>query len=258
MNPLKYWSVEDFEIASYKFSLKEKINKIYNGCGSDNSGKCTYSYNELGYRGDSVYKEGFRIMSIGCSNTEGVGLNDSETWSNQFSNLVVNGVDLNFGISGRSSDYVSRCLTTYYDIIKPDLVLIMYPHIQRREFYTDDGGIEPFMPTSSWGYFGEVYKGKAIQEYMVRIQNTNQDIINWYKNHLLIKYFLESKKCNWIWNGVEGVPLTYNEPNRFDGNYNEYIDLAADRRHPGPLHNQNYAKDLHNFVLNNFPNYLNK
>lgn len=258
MNPIKYWSVEEFEIAFYKWPLKDKINKVYNGCGSDESGKCTYTYNELGFRGDSISKKGFKIMSIGCSNTEGVGVNDNETWPHQFSKLISNGVDLNCGISGRSSDYVSRCLLTYYDIIKPDLVLIMYPHIQRREFYTEDGGIEPYMPTASWGYFGELSNGKMIQESMVKIHNNNEDIVNWYKNHLLIKYFLESKNCNWIWNGGDGVGNVYNDINRFDGNYNKYLDLATDKRHPGPIHNKHYAKNLYNFILNNFPNYLPK
>ena len=30
MNPIKYWSIEEFEIASYKWPLKDKINKVYN------------------------------------------------------------------------------------------------------------------------------------------------------------------------------------------------------------------------------------
>ena len=146
---------------------------------------------------------------------------------------------------------------SYYDLIKPDLVLIMYISPLRREIYTKDGGVEPFMPTASWGYLKETDDGIKTQEYLTYLQNDNEDTINWYKNHLLIKYFLESKKCNWIWNGRELKSLEYDEPNRFDGDYGQYIDFGTDGSHPGPIHNKTYAHKLHNHITKNFPHYLN-
>jgi hypothetical protein len=207
MNTLKYWTPNDFEISSYKWHLSDKKNKTYNSSGSDNTGKCLYTYNSLGFRGDEPTKEGFKIMCIGDSNTEGVGVNDNETWPAQFTKLIPNGVNNNFGLGGRSNDFIVRCLLTYYDLIKPDLVLVMYTSPHRREIYTKDGNVEPFMSTISWGYLSETKEGIDIQNKMVELQNDNMDFINWYKNHLLIKYFLETKKCNWIWNGWMGIPL---------------------------------------------------
>ena len=256
MNPLKYWNPEGFEISSFKYPLRERMNKTYNTSGGDDTGKCIYTYNELGFRGDSVKKKGFKIMSIGCSFTEGVGVDDTETWPYQFTNLIPNGVNMNFGTGGRSNDFITRCLLTYYDVIKPDLVLIMYTNPFRREFYTKDGDIEPFMPTASWGYLKETDDGIKTQEYLTHLQNNNEDIINWYKNHLLIKYFLESKKCNWIWNGGELKSLEYDEPNRFDGDYGEYLDLGVDNYHPGPIHNKTYSHKLYDFVSKNIQNLI--
>ena len=256
MNSLKYWNPDGFEISSYKYSLKERINQTYNTSGSDNTGICTYTYNELGFRGDSIKKEGFKIMSLGCSNTEGLGVNDSQTWPSQFAKLVPNGVNFNFGTGGRSNDFISRCLLTYYDIIKPDLVLIMYTSPLRREIYTSDGGIEPFMPTSSWGFLKETDEGIKIQEHLTSLQNDTEDYMNWYKNHLLIKYFLESMGCNWIWNGREITRQAYPENNRFDGDYGNYVDFGTDGLHPGPKHNEEYAHKLHNFISMKFPEYL--
>jgi hypothetical protein len=126
MKPLQYWNPEGFEISSFQFRLDERKNQTYETSGSDNTGLCTYAYNELGFRGDSIKKEGFRVMSLGCSNTEGVGVNNQDTWPSQFTKLIPNGVDMNFGTGGRSNDFITRCLLTYYDLIKPDLVLIMY------------------------------------------------------------------------------------------------------------------------------------
>ena len=258
MNPLEYRNPEGFEISSFQFRLDERKGKTYRTSGTDNTGLCTYTYNELGFRGDSIKKEGFIVMSLGCSHTEGVGVNDYETWPWQFTNLISNGVNMNFGTGGRSNDFICRCLLTYYDVIKPDLVLIMYPSPLRREIYTKDCGIEPFMPTTSWGYLKETDDGVNTQKYLTHLQNDNEDVVNWYKNHLLIKYFLESKKCNWIWNGREIKSVDYNEPNRFDADYGRYLDLGVDTVHPGPIHNKTYAHKLHDFISKKFPTYLSE
>jgi hypothetical protein len=258
MNPLKYWSPESFEISSFRWGIGKRRNKIYNTSGSDNTGLCTYTYNELGFRGDSIHKSGFKIMSIGCSHTEGVGVNDDENWPAQFSSLIPNSVNLNFGTGGRSNDFMARCLISYYDVINPDLVLIMYTPSVRREIYTKIGGVEPFMPTHSWGYMDETDDGKIIQNYLTYMQNDNEDFVNWYKNHLLIKYFLESKKCNWVWNGGYVSNNDVIEQNRFDGDFAvNYLDLGVDNSHPGPIHHKVYAHKLYDFIYKNFPLYIN-
>jgi hypothetical protein len=256
-NAFKYWDVNSFEISTYKWGLESRKKKSFKTSGSDNTGICTYTYNELGFRGDSIEKSGFKIMSIGDSNTEGVGVNDNETWPAFFSSLVPNSINLNFGTGGRSNDFISRCLISYYDLIKPDLVLIMYTLPQRREVYTKDGGIEPYMPTNSWGYLNETEDGKLIQKLNVTLQNDYEDNVNWYKNHLLIKYFLETKKCNWLWNGWMDINKTFNDFNRFDGNYGKpFVDTGADKIHPGSKHNFNYSIKLFNHIHKNFNEYL--
>ena len=257
MKPLKFWKTETFEISSYKFKLEDRINNTYTTSGSDNTGKCVYTYNELGFRGDSIKKEGFKVMSIGCSNTEGVGVTDGETWSSQFCKLIPNGVDMNFGTGGRSNDFISRCLLTYYDFIKPDLVLIMYTSPMRREFYTKDANLEPFIPAGPWGWFIHEEEGIRTHEILTELQNDNEDLINWYKNHLLIKYFLESKGCNWLWNGWFDIPKEYNEFNRFDSEFRPVLDFGVDGTHPGPKTHEAYARNLYDYVNLKFPNYIN-
>jgi hypothetical protein len=245
METLKYWNSKDFEIASYKWHLSERVNKTFNGSGSDNSGLCTYTYNELGFRGDSPTKKGFKIMSIGCSITEGVGVTDNQTWSHQLSKLIPNGVDLNFGCGGRSNDYISRCLLSYYDVVKPDLVLIMYTETHRKEYYAKDGGIEPFHH-KGWGYFTETESGKLEHSAHLTLLNENENFNNWYKNHMLIKLFLESKKCSWLWNGWH-VTNNYTDDTRFDGDYYPFLDYGVDNIHPGPKTNFKYSNKLFDY-----------
>ncbi len=114
---LKFWTVEGFEISSYMYSLDTKKGKTYKTSGSDNTELCTYTYNELGFRGDPIHKKGFKIMSIGDSNTEGVGVDYHDTWPFQLSKHIKNSVNQNFGTGGRSNDFISRCLLTYYDLL---------------------------------------------------------------------------------------------------------------------------------------------
>ncbi len=255
MNPLKYWNPEGFEISSCKYPLRERMNKTYNTSGGDDTGKCIYTYNELGFRGDSIKKEGFKVMSIGCSITEGVGVNNDETWPAQFCSHIENSVNLNFGTGGRSNDFICRCLISYYDLIKPDLVLIMYTFPHRREIYTEDNGIEPYIPTNVWGKLLETEEGKLIQSSMDILQNKNADFINWYKNHMLIKLFLESKKCNWLWDG-KSLLTKHQEFNRFDILDNFKMDLGSDNLHPGPKHHRYYGKTLFDYIYKNFRGYL--
>jgi len=258
MKPLKYWNPEGFEISSYKYSLKERVNQTYTTSGNDNTNLCTYTYNELGFRGDSPTKTGFKVMSIGCSITEGVGVNDNETWPAQFCSHIENGVNLNFGTGGRSNDFICRCLMSYYDLIKPDLVLIMYTFPHRREIYTDNNEIEPYIPTKVWGKLSETDDGQMIQKSLDILQNDNVDFINWYKNHMLIKLFLESKNCNWLWDG-NNLRTNYTEFNRFTSMDNfKMIDLGSDDIHPGSNHHNHYGRIFYNYIYENFRSYLPK
>jgi hypothetical protein len=257
MEPLKYWNPEGFEHSSYVGSLKKRMNQTYTTEDGDVSNLCTYSYNELGFRGDSIKKEGFKVMSLGCSITEGFGVNDDETWPSQFCSHIENGVNLNFGMGGRSNDSICRCLISYYDLIKPDLVLIMYTFPHRREIYTEGGGIESYMPTKFLRKFHDEKEESVIKNCLDILQNDNSDFINWYKNHMLIKLFLESKKCNWIWDG-SNLPIKYNytEFNRFMSMGNFKMDRGSDNLHPGPKHHSYYGKLLHNYISLKFPTYL--
>jgi hypothetical protein len=133
----------------------------------------------------------------------------------------------------------------------------MYTSPTRREYYTENNGVEPFVVGSKWGWYEHQEDGRKAHKMLFELQNDNEDFINWYKNHLLIKYFLESKGCNWLWNGWFDIPKEYEEFNRFDGGYERFLDLGVDNGHPGPNHNKTYAHKLHDFITKNFPNYIN-
>lgn len=243
INPLKYWNSETFDVTEYKWKLEERKGKTFETSGSDNSKKNIYTYNKLGFRGDDFPLSGKKLMAVGCSHTEGIGVNDDETWPYYISKKL-NYSHINFGFTGRSNDYICRTILSFTDLIKPDLVLIMYTYSERKEYYTKEGSVEPFHPTP-WGWFEE---NKKEFNSVVDLSNKNEDIVNWYKNHLLISNFLKNKNIKFIWNG-SFLNVNYIDENRFDGNYNiEYGN------HANPLQNKIYAESLYQKLLEK--NYL--
>jgi hypothetical protein len=75
---------------------------------------------------------------------------------------------------------------------------------------------------------------------------------------MLIKLFLESKKCNWIWDGNNLLnKYNYTEFNRFTLMDNFRIDLGSDNLHPGPKHHNHYGKVLFDYISRRFSNYIN-
>lgn len=255
MNSLRFWKKSGFDVASYKWKLEERRNKSFNGSGSDTSNTNTYTYNELGFRGDSIYKDGFRIMSVGCSHTEGVGVSDTETWPHHFSKLIPNAVDLNAGFGGRSNDYITRCIITMVDTFRPNLVNIMYTYPSRKEYYRYNGDLEPFH-MNPWGYFEEENEGKEEYKAIARVTHDENDLINWYKNHLLITNFLQLRNIPYTWNGCFLMDDSVDDENRFDGGYGDFREFSIDGKHATNKHNENYAKKLHTFIKDKFPKYL--
>lgn len=228
-----HYSAKNFEISNFEQTLKKRKN----------------IYNEYGFRGDSIKKEGFKIMSIGCSLTEGIGVEENETWSSQLCQKIPNSVNLNFGFGGRSNDYISRCLLAFYDLVKPDLVLIMYTETHRREFFNKDFNVEPFHH-KKWGYFEKDENGQREHDALLCLLNKGNNYHNWLKNHLLIKYFLEAKKCNWLWDGWYATDF-YRDENRFDGDFYPFLDLGSDNIHPGPITHKTYANKLYDYIKTN-------
>jgi len=240
MKSLKFWKPMHFDVTSYKWLLKERKGTRFFGSGSDYGNKNTYTYNEYGFRGDSTLKNGFKIMSIGSSYTEGIGVNDDETYSHYLSKMIEDGVDLNFGYSGRSNDYIARVLITFFDKINPDFVNIMYTYPNHREYYTNTNGIEPYAP-NPWGYYKEHPTGKREFDALNYVLNSEDDFINWYKNHLLITNYLKNKNVPFVWNGTF-LQTEYMDENRFDGDYPYFED---DSNYAKAIDNKNYAQNLY-------------
>tara|TARA_B100000902_G_C27002657_1_gene760652 strand:- start:47 stop:739 length:693 start_codon:yes stop_codon:yes gene_type:complete len=224
----KYWPRES------------RANKTFTRSGSDNSDLNNYTYNEIGFRGNSI-EEPIDMLAIGCSHTEGIGVNDNETWPYYLAeNCGWN--HINMGYTGRSNDYISRMTLTYLKEFNPKFLFVMYTYTSRREYFTEYG-YQPWHPTP-WGYFEDNYeKYKAF----ATLNTIEADIENYKKNKKIVELACKENYTQLIWNGsfVNDNPIDF-ESNRYDGDYNIKYGMHATAEE-----NKKYSSKLVGFLKDN-------
>lgn len=215
--------------------LESRANKSFSRSGSDNSDINTYTYNELGFRGDSI-NNNIELLAVGCSHTEGIGVNDDETWP-YYTAKELNVKHVNAGFTGRSNDYIARTVATHVRTFKPKVVAVMYTYSNRREYATKYG-LQPYA-SQQWGYFQDYPdKWKALTE----LNSPENDKHNFIKNHLIVQMACELAGSRLVWNGTF-LDFEYIDSNRYDGNYN--IEYS---KHATAEQNKNYSKELVGFL----------
>jgi len=95
-----------------------------------------YRFNSKGYRCGEFSQpsnpDTLKVVSIGASEVFGVGLPVAKTFPQLFCDKLekVYGcetINWNLGVSGTSADYISRVLFSALPVLKPDIVLIVFP-----------------------------------------------------------------------------------------------------------------------------------
>ena len=100
--------------------LEKRINKTFNKFNSDESGTIEYRLNEYGYRSDNNYNDLFYsnksedyILGIGCSHTEGIGVENENTWLEKLGNML-SVKTVNLGLTSGTVDYCNYQLIQLY------------------------------------------------------------------------------------------------------------------------------------------------
>jgi lysophospholipase L1-like esterase len=106
---------------------------------SDNSNLVDYKFNDYGYRASFDYEQLLdekKIVCIGCSFTEGVGLDEKETWPYLLSQQL--GLPyLNLGVAGGSQGYVMWQIMNVLKNIQNDNIFVLSPPTGRFFKLTD-------------------------------------------------------------------------------------------------------------------------
>ena len=96
-----------------------------------------YQYNSNGYRSMEFDLTNSKpsILCLGCSFTEGVGVNYNETWVSKIADYFPEYNTYNLGVGGSSGDTVARTLYSIGNMLDTKIVFILWPHITRYELY---------------------------------------------------------------------------------------------------------------------------
>jgi hypothetical protein len=200
-----------------------------------------YRYNSLGYRCPEFDQQAdIRIVSVGCSHTVGVGLPQTAVFHERFAERLRREsgktvVNWNLGLSGTSCDYVARMLHLAVPRLNPDIVLILFPQLSRREYVSIQGRRMSYNPN----YVATDAVTREICSHFAALSSVYDDRLNFYRNYKSIESLL-TDHC-WFFSLTNGDDATgiidYVDPARYI-EASRRIDRARDRSHPGPETNQ--------------------
>lgn len=101
----------------------------------------TYSFNSHGFRTKEfdIHSGKKRIVFLGCSHTEGVGLRQEDTWVHKVAEYFTDYDCYNMGVGGTSGDTAVRFLYNCSNLINPSIVFILWPDSSRFDIFRSLG-----------------------------------------------------------------------------------------------------------------------
>jgi len=217
----------------------------------DTKGKLKYKFNTLGYRTkelNNLHMDPYMLV-FGCSYTEGVGLYEEEIWCSHLAEYL--NLDLrNLAKAGTGPDIINfnTQLFKRSGFVKPKLVVIQWPQINRKSF----------------GFQDEHEQGIRLEDRNVNKEETKNTMgmrdTEWYLNRyvqetgeLVIQSMKDLFSVDNLWSAL-GIPVFHwTWEGDFTTDYgtkkifrvvNSHKDLARDLQHDGPLIHQDAFEQI--------------
>jgi len=214
-----------------------------------------YAKNSEGFRSDPFApRKDLNVASIGCSNVLGWGLEDKETFPNLFcehiSKLQARTVNnWNLGLAAKSNDYIARTVLASEKLLNPDVYLIVFTGMGRREYWDAAGNCVDYVPSNCTDNIEWLRKHRPedlhLQLKLHELTSPCENTANFIKNFYTVAYALRDKpwffsfSCGDEQGTVQGID-TLIDQSKYVG-YFEAIDVAKDGKHPGPKSNEKIA-----------------
>jgi hypothetical protein len=219
-----------------------------------------YNHNEDGFRCDSFSSESqLPILFLGCSFTEGIGINLEDVWSykllekiKQYKNINIPYWSLAGG--GSSIDLQALYLHTFIDQLKPKYIFFLLPPLERRSFRAFKKSImfssrEVKAPIASLTSL----ESKIIKQAMPLLLDPDYYILESLKSLVLIneicnrsqtKVFYSTWKCREEEASFELFEDVKHLTNftRLKHEFPKMIDRARDNQHAGPITNNDFSE----------------
>jgi hypothetical protein len=235
------------------FSDKEKniYNKTLHWYGTDkeewydskdnlySKDDITYTYNSHGFRCDSFNIESkVRVVFLGCSHTEGIGIRQSETWAWQILEKIKNDTGYNIpywnlGMGGCGLDSIIRAVYYYQDKLKPHIIFGYFPTFRKEFFYKNFKDLNPYSIHESELSNNEI----LIDKRNIIYENE--------KNMAFLGLVAEKNNSLLIWNNIDN---SHYYPNNFHYRFDVKLikdKKARDKKHSGADANAKFANTIY-------------
>jgi hypothetical protein len=186
----------------------------------DKSGTRTYTFNAAGFRGEDLdATANCRIFACGCSYTLGTRLNLEETWPHKVKLHMARhrGLDparvnlLNFSQGAASNDYIVRTVMEQASVVKPDLVVALFTHLNRFELY-DESHAFHFQPSTIERYAASPYPEMGnCGEHMFLAINDVWKAMRYIQNILLLQSYCKSRGIAMIFSVAGSIQKDHRE-----------------------------------------------
>jgi len=212
-----------------------------------------YDLNQSGYRCDEFEgSNGVRMFTIGCSRTYGTAIPYQSTFSYQLAGMIEQNLGLptiNWNLSnpGGSNDYVARVLSSAVPTLKPDLAIINFTFMGRREFITETGQVIGYTPNVPENIIKDVMHPEALDVYRAfdQLASRADDIKRFTLNYRLCEAVLEQHAVTWCYSTLEKIAseeiFAIEGGKHHIGAILDADAKAADGQHPGPEANRLFA-----------------
>jgi hypothetical protein len=213
-----------------------------------------YTVNSRGYRSMEFDPKSSKpkLMFVGCSFTTGIGVPYESVYTSIVTDMLSKHFNVEFeqhnlGLPGYGSDAMAQVVYQTVDIIKPELVVVLFPGMQRRQYYNNYHHRIALIPNVLRTNFF-VNEQKAL----ITLQTDANDFYNWVMNWQFIELVLRGAGIPWIWGDFQ--PINEIEPFLYDyvrtdnmvvDRFPSFIaqgDYGRDMMHPGPRAHAAYAK----------------
>jgi len=209
-----------------------------------------YRFNSLGYRCPEFdVAADIRIVAIGCSHAFGLGLPQEAIFHELFAEWLreksgKSVVLWNLAKCGASNDYISRLLYLAVPQLDPQIVLINFTHVARREYVS--------VQNSPMSYNPRITPTDAVTRDIFRhfaaLSSQFDDQLNFFKNCKAVEHVLSGRV--WLYSRRVGKELdamaaevmaAHMDLRRFAGRL-PLVDRGRDGGHPGPESHRQLAQ----------------
>lgn len=185
-----------------------------------------YEFNSHGFR-DTEFDDRSCAMALGCSFTEGVGVDIDHVWPRVLSKMLNLHV-WNLGIGGCALDTITRLTDFYLDFLRPKMVFLLLPSPWRLEFAKSENEFDVLLPNTLQSQDA----GPFIKSWFAFDTNS---LWNSKKNLLAIRYLCMEKQ----------IPLFVLDTQQHGNDC-----LARDLLHPGRKYHSDIAQKFCQLVNN--------